>query len=116
MSKYEFKGPVTGAVGDGARASDFVVNLSSGTADQADLNVLAEELSKLINHIKGEHSNEAQSKSAIASLEEAKNAAEKGDQRSVLPALKAAAAWCLEKATAIGIPVAVAALKKSLGL
>ena len=106
MPKYEIHGPV-GAVGDYATAHDFQ---QSGI----DVSKLAEQLVQLCNAMKRENewSPEGNKASEIAIVEEARDAASRGDGPTALRCLKKIGTWALDVANKIGIDLAAEVIKK----
>ncbi|WP_324752723.1 hypothetical protein [Roseovarius sp. Pro17] len=114
MSKYTFNAPAQGQFGDGGTAN-FAENLIQGKASQSEMSALADELGQVLEALERDEDQSDEAAVAIASVKAAKNAAENGDQSKVMGFLKSAGAWTLEKSAAIGVPVAIAALKKAVG-
>lgn len=117
VSKYKFEGPVTssGNIGDKGEVKNFGNNLAVGSASKAELDELSSQLATLISHIEATNSEEPEAAVALANLANAQKAAEEGEQSKVVAFLKATGKWTLEKASAIGVPVAIEALKRSIG-
>jgi hypothetical protein len=80
-----------------------------------DLSKLANELSTLRGAMKKEAQDDEHD-IAIGRVAEAEQAAKAGDDSKVAEYLKAAGQWALDVALKIGVPVAVDALKKALGI
>lgn len=77
------------------------------------------ELASQLNELRQALKKEAQDDEhdiAIGKVAEAEQAAKAGDDSKVAEYLKAAGQWALEVALKIGVPVAVDALKKALGI
>ncbi|MEM6413303.1 MAG: hypothetical protein AAF720_01430 [Pseudomonadota bacterium] len=117
MSKYSFEGPTNiGAVGDNASASDFTQGFATGTVSEVEMKKLSEQLQLLILDLREKNNDDPEATVSIAHLEGAKTAIDQGDTSTAMDYLKAAGQWVLEKASAIGVPVAIAAIKGALGL
>ena len=80
-----------------------------------DLAALAQELKELRSTLKRDATT-AEQDVAVGAVAEAEQAAAKGDENSTLKALKRAGSWALDKASAVGVALAAAALRKALGL
>jgi hypothetical protein len=79
------------------------------------LKILAEELAKLRQKLK-EETTDAQNDLEIGEFAAAEIAAKKGDKKTVMEHLSRVGKWTLERATDIGVAVAVSAIKTALGL
>jgi hypothetical protein len=105
-----------GAVGPGAHAHDMVfTTITTQSGDTIDLPGLAKELSVLRAKMK-EKAVEPEHDVAVGAIAEAETAAKKGHAPKVLESLAKAGKWALDMATQIGTPVAIAAIKASLGI
>lgn len=111
--KYANFGQV-GAMGDHAQAQHFS-QLWQGSQGNIDLRTLAVELTSLQEAMRyvARTDNEAKSVSAVV---DAKNAASAGEGASALAALARAGKWALDVAEKIGVNLAAATIKTSLGL
>lgn len=105
-----------GAMGPKAKAENinFIQILRTTIGDNS-LADLAKELEQLRTSMLAESKTEEQD-GAVASVAEAEEAAKKGDAKGVLSYLKQAGQWALDKATAIGTPVAIKAIEKAMEL
>lgn len=105
-----------GAVGPKARAKQ--INLYQGGSvptEGIDLPQLARELEELRQALKREATTREHD-SIVATVGEAAEAAEKGDQPEALGKSRKLGRWALNAATAIGAGVAAAAIKGELGI
>ncbi len=112
---YMISGQV-GAVGRGASSTGNTfqqIHLSSG--QPLDLNKLAEELTRLRDHLKKKAQTDDQDL-AVADIVQAKKAVEKGDENKALGFLRSAGQWALGAATDIGTNLAAEVIKKSMNL
>lgn len=113
--KYITKGQI-GAVGSKAHAHDMNFNqVWQEKSGDIDLEVLAIELSQLRDHLRGivslpEHD------VAIGAIANAEVAAKEGDGAEAMSWLSKSGKWALDAATKIGVGVATAAIKTSLGV
>ena len=113
--KFETQGQI-GAVGSNPHVHDTNFNqLWKQTFSETDLKQLADELPKL-NEALNQKAKESEHYRAIAEVVDAEEAAKVGDGPKTLEHLKNAGRWTLGVAEKIGIPLATAALKTSLGL
>jgi hypothetical protein len=80
-----------------------------------DLAALARELGELRSTLRKDATT-AEQDASVGAVAEAEQAAAKGDEQSTLQALKRAGSWALDRAGAVGVVVAAAALRKALGL
>ncbi len=83
--------------------------------NSADLVKLAGELEKLRTEMRG-RAQDAEHDVATGQIAEAEQCAKEGNQKGVVSHLKKAGAWALDIATKVGVDVAAAAIKASLGL
>lgn len=105
-----------GAVGYGAQAQGNNFNqIWDQSKGSIDLGALAADLTKLREAIQGDITNGEQAM-AIGAVAEAERAAQQGDGPKALEALKKGGNWVLDKAEKIGVPVATAAIRATLGL
>jgi small GTP-binding protein len=115
MSRYDIKGQV-GAVGPGAHAHDINFNqIWNEAKDEIDLSELSKELAKLRSTLK-EEATEPEHDMSIGAIASAESSAKENNGPKALEDLKKAGTWALDKASKIGVPVAIAALKAALGL
>ena len=116
MSRDIYSAGQAGAMGPGAHAHDMtfqqIWNQSKGDFD---LQALASELAQLRKAMR-EQATSAEHDIAVGEVAAAEAATTKGDGPTVLGHLKKAGEWAFEVATKIGVSVATAALKTSLGL
>jgi hypothetical protein len=112
---YHASGQV-GAVGPNANVhGNTFQQIWSQSAESIDLQGLAPELRTLAEQLKPQVS-APEHRVAIANVEAAADAAASGDGPKALEYLKTAGAWTWTKANEIGVPVAIAAALKALGL
>lgn len=105
-----------GAVGPGAQAHHMTFHqFRNQHAANIDLTALRDELSRL-RHKMRQESTSPEHDTATGEIAAAENAAQNGDESSVLEHLKRAGTWALDVATKIGEKVAVAAIKRALEL
>ena len=83
--------------------------------DSLDLSQLIDELSQLREAMAKEAKTDDESV-AVAAVVQAKKAAQAKNREEMAKQLKAAGQWALDVATKIGIPLAIAAIKLSLGI
>ena len=115
METYNIKGQ-TGAVGPGAHAHDMAFNqIWNENKDEIDLSELSKELAELRSTLK-EEATEPEHDMSIGAIASAESSAKEGNGPKALEDLKNAGKWALDKASKIGVPVAIAALKAALGL
>ena len=115
--KYETQGQA-GAVGSNARVHDINFNQlwnQNKDLQDSDLHKLSEELSQLRGVLKKEAKTLENDKS-VGEVASAEEAAKAGNGPKTLEHLKNAGKWALGAAEKIGIPLATAALKASVGL
>ncbi|MBL8204338.1 MAG: hypothetical protein JNM09_08915 [Blastocatellia bacterium] len=112
-NKYNISGGQIGAVGDNASASGNTFNQWNQAG--GDIKVLAQELAKLREEL-GKQAKEAGHFESAAAVAKAQTAAQEGNGTSAFEHLKTAGQWALEVAKSIGVPIAIEALKKSLGM
>jgi hypothetical protein len=109
------KGQV-GAIGNNNIVKDNVFNqIWQKNESEFDLNLLSKELSKLRSSLR-EHAETPEHDMAIGEIASAEVLAKKSDGPGMLEHLKKAGKWSLQIAEKIGVPIAVEALKKSMGL
>lgn len=113
QNKYKITGGSQGAVGDGAVNYGNIYN--DWKQGGGDLQTLAQQLDTLRAEL-GKQANQASDYKAIAAVAEAAEAAKKDEGSTVFEHLKTAGSWAYGVALKVGVPVAVEALKKSLGL
>lgn len=112
--KYEIG--QAGAVGPGAHAHDMTFNqIWNQVGGDIDLPHLAEELVALRQEMKKE-ATEPEHDIAIGAIATAEQMAKTGDGPKTLATLKTAGKWALGVAEKIGVGLAVAAIKSSLGM
>lgn len=105
-----------GAIGPGAHAHDMTFQqIWNQSADSIDLQTLASELSLLAEAMR-EDASDPEDQIAIGNISAAQKAATTGDGPKAIEYLKNAGQWALQAAQKIGVDVAVAAIKSSLGL
>ncbi|MBS1520131.1 MAG: hypothetical protein JST50_03980 [Bacteroidetes bacterium] len=98
-------------------------NLTNVTFNQAweqkgkdiDLEKLSLELVKLKKEMLS-HANAAEEYTAIANVASAEEASEKGEGSKTMQFLAKAGTWAFDTATKIGVPLAAAVIKESLGI
>ena len=83
--------------------------------DKIDLSELSKELAELRSTLK-EEATEPEHDMSIGAIASAESSAKEGNGPKALEDLKNAGKWALDKASKIGVPVAIAALKAALGL
>jgi hypothetical protein len=110
------------AVGDNAKISDTTQSNStqsqthySGVEKADNLLQLANELSKLLQELKGKSTN-VEHYATLSEIAQAEQAAKENNMSRVMEHLKSAGLWALNIAKEIGVPVAVEFLKQALGL
>ena len=106
-----------GAVGPGSTAQNFqqVWNNWQESGSGMDLVLLAQDLEKLRQEMKKEATSPEQDE-ATGEVAGAQTAAKSGDGGKVLEKLAKAGKWALSMAEKIGAGLAIAALKKAVGL
>lgn len=103
-------------MGPGAHAHDMTFQQIWNQAGSGiDLDKLAQDLSKLRQAMHAEPDS-VDKDIALGEVAKAEAAAQKKDGPTALAHLKSAGKWALDVATKIGVSVATAALKSSLGL
>jgi uncharacterized protein YukE len=112
-SKYKITGGAQGAVGDNAQASNNVFNQWNQSG--GDLTGLAKELATLRAEL-GKRATESEQFESAAAVAKAEGAAKNGNGPTAFEHLKTAGKWALEVASSIGVPVALEALKKAVGI
>jgi hypothetical protein len=112
---YNVSGQAVNVGPQGTAAHVTQQQLQASHAGSIDLGMLAQELNQLRLALKKEATT-AEQDASVGALAEAEQAAAKGDENSTLQALKRAGSWALDKAGAVGVVVATAALRKALGL
>jgi small GTP-binding protein len=112
---YIIKGQV-GAVGPDAHAEHMIFNqLWNENKDKIDLSALSKELAELRSKLKDE-ATEPEHEMSIGAIAAAESSAKEGKGPKTFEYLSKAGTWALDKASKIGVPVAIAALKAALGL
>lgn len=105
-----------GAVGSNASAPNSTFNqLHAGARSDLDLIALAHELARLRAALREQPESE-ENDIALAEVGRASRAAEEGDQAKTLEHLRAAGKWALQTANSIGVALAAAAIKTSIGM
>ena len=105
----------TGAVGRNAKAQDISFQqIWAQATEQIELPKLAAELRQLQGALQ-DAASEPGHRVAIGQVEAAAEAAEAGDGPKALEYLKSAGKWTFDTASKVGIGVAIAAAKSSLG-
>ena len=105
-----------GAMGPDAHTHNMSFEQAwSQSADSIDLAILASELSALSDAMRSDASC-PEHEIAIGNISAAERAAADGDMPVALKYLKNSGKWALEVGQKVGVDVAVAAIKKSLGL
>ncbi|HET7552698.1 MAG TPA: hypothetical protein VFK04_15505 [Gemmatimonadaceae bacterium] len=105
-----------GAVGPGSHAHDMsFAQVWHQAGGQIDISKLSEELSELRSALKNAATTEEQD-IAVGEVSAAALAARSGDGPTTLSRLANAGSWALDVAVRIGVPVAVEALKRALGI
>jgi hypothetical protein len=89
--------------------------ITTQSGDTIDLPSLAKELSVLRTKMK-EKAVEPEQDVAVGAIAEAETEAKNGHAPKVLESLAKAGKWALDIATQIGTPMAIAAIKASLGM
>ena len=117
MSGDHYNVGQAGAVGAGSTAHNFqqIWNNWQTTGADVDLVLLAQDLEKLRQEMKREATSPEQDE-ATGEIAGAQTAAKNGDGGKVLEKLAKAGKWALSMAEKIGAGLAVAALKKAIGL
>jgi hypothetical protein len=116
MSRDTYSAGQAGAMGPGARAHDMTFQqIWNQAAPDLDLAKLETELTALRGAMRAE-AREPEHDLAIGEVAAAQKAAKEGDGPGALKHLRAAGKWALDVASKIGVGVATAALKTSLGL
>ncbi len=105
-----------GAMGPGAHAHDMVFHQTQQeTSEKLNLNALADELSKLREHLRS-FGTEPSHDIALGQVAAAEAAARAGEREKVLSHLREAGKWVPDVATKIGVSLASEALKIALGI
>jgi hypothetical protein len=112
---YNVSGQAVNVGPQGTATNVSQQQLGTSGLGSIDLAALARELMELRSTLRKEATTAEQDVS-VGALAEAEQAAAKGDEQSTLQALKHAGSWALDKAGAVGVVVAAAALRKALGL
>jgi len=117
MSNDQYNVEQAGAVGPGSTAQNFQQIWNNWQTSEAnvDLALLAQDLEKLRLEMKREGTSPEQDV-ATGEVAGAQTAAKNGDGGKVLEKLAKAGKWALSMAEKIGAGLAVAALKKAIGL
>jgi|688.fasta_scaffold201919_2 hypothetical protein len=115
MENYNNSGQV-GAMGRNAKANDMSLQqVANQNPIGVDMNSLAAELSKLRDAMRSQ-STAPEHDMAIGQVAAAENAAKNGDGNAAMDNLKRAGTWTLGIAEKIGVGIATAAIKTSMGL
>ncbi|HEX8072762.1 MAG TPA: hypothetical protein VF546_22635 [Pyrinomonadaceae bacterium] len=101
-------------VGRNVRMTHTTVNQAQGAPPELDLAALAGELAQLRAELKRQ-ATEPEHDVAVGAVAAAEAEAKKGDGSKALEYLSTAGKWALDIAVKIGTPVAIEALKHSLG-
>lgn len=101
-------------VGRNVTMNNTTVNQAQGQ-EKLDLPTLADQLAKLRGEMKKEATTPEHDVS-VGAIAAAESAAKKGDEKSTLEHLQDAGKWALELGIKIGVPVAIEAIKRSVGL
>lgn len=102
--------------GQDVHVHDFnLTEIGSKIEKSGDLSQLAEELSKLRQAMKKE-ATAKEHDIAVSEIARAEEAAQNKDTTKVAEYLKSAGKWALDVATKIGVPLAIGALKLSMGI
>jgi hypothetical protein len=105
-----------GAVGPNAQAQNMSFNqIWINSAQNIDLDILAAELASLGARLK-EEAKEPEQYTAIGNVMSAEKEARQGNGAKMLEYLSKTGQWVLEMAKSIGVPVAIEALKRAMGL
>jgi hypothetical protein len=112
---YNVSGQAVNVGPQGSAANVTQQQLAASGAGPIDLATLAGELNQLRSALRKDAVT-AEQDASVGALAEAEQAAAKGDEQSTFQALKRAGSWALDKASAVGVAVAAAALRKALGL
>ena len=112
--KYEISGQV-GAIGPNAHAHDMTFNQITNQTTSINLLKLGDELSILRQEMR-KKSKEPEHDIATGEIGKAEKAAKAKDVSATEKHLKSAGKWALDIAITIGVPVAIDALKKALGV
>jgi hypothetical protein len=106
-----------GAVGSNAHAHDMTFNQQIGSQIEktVDLEQLANELATLRQAMIKE-SKEVGHSIAVGEIAKAEQAATSKDATKVVEYLKAAGQWALDIASKVGVPIAIEALKRAMGI
>jgi hypothetical protein len=115
MESYNNSGQV-GAMGRNAKANDITLQqVANQNPIGVNLSSLAAELSKLREAMRS-HSTAPEHDMAIGQVAAAENAAQNGDGNTAMDSLKRVGTWTLGIAEKIGVGIATAAIKTSMGL
>jgi len=104
-----------GAVGKNSSATNFSFTDSPQQADSDQLRRLADELAVLRKEMKLQ-ATEPGDDVAVAEVAQAEEAAKAGDATKAQTHLARAGKWALQTATALGVALAVAAIKSAGGI
>jgi hypothetical protein len=116
MNRDTYNVGQAGAVGPNAHAQNITfTQIGNQIEELVDLSELADELSRLRQAMKKE-AVEAEHDIAVSEVAKAEQAAKAENTPKVAEHLKAAGKWALDIAVKLSIPVAIEALKKSLGM
>ncbi|MFW9263437.1 hypothetical protein [Nostoc sp. CALU 546] len=115
--KYDMSGQVqAGAIGDHAEASHMTLNqIGTQLENSVDLLELSNELSTL-RQAMTRRSTELEHSIAVGEVAQAEQAAKSNDATKVAQHLKSAGKWAFDIASQIGVPIAVEALKRAIGI
>ena len=113
MTKYKFEGSVNaGIIGDNATL--IAESVFGNTADEKQYVAIAAELQRLKDHISSFDDPDNQARAT--SVAGAQSATKAKDANGLAQHLKDLGQWGLAQATAIGIPIVTALVRRSLGL
>ena len=113
--QYNTSGQV-GAIGPNAHAHDMTFQqIWNGMSDKVDLSALAVELAKLRATMESE-AKQPSEKFAVGAIAAAEESAKQNDGPKAMEYLKSAGKWAFSVAEKIGVGIATAALKSSLGI
>lgn len=112
--KYENRGQV-GAMGPNAHLENVQIIQSNISDSELDLKKLSKELAVLKKEMK-KIATDPEHALAIGAVSAAEQSAKKNDSKKTIEFLKSAGSWALDVATKIGVDVAIAAIKSSMGL
>lgn len=101
-------------VGRNVKMTHVTVNQGQGQSKSFDMPTLASELERLRAELK-KLATEPEHDMAIGAIAAAEAEAKNGDESTTLDYLAKAGQWALDVAIKIGVPVAIEAIKKSVG-